>query len=203
MPPYLPTPPGSPPSRPLTFEDPPTFSLQATHLQSDQEPGSESLMLLRVGNISPEDAADALNTADSSTTAFITAKELFNALPQELYYCIPVFSDLPAGTLSHFKEFIRKVALKGEDIDGKLSVLTQAAVLSSLALIHTQARVLQDRCELWQDRKEREENAEHYRNFDSDYGCEVSCHHTDHASQSNREEGSGESVPDSPISEQA
>lgn len=82
--------------------------------------------------------------------------------------------------MRNFKAFIRELALEGEDVNGKLSIPTQVAVLSTLALFYTRARLFRDEQKEWEARKEREDHAVHYANFETDYGCGDDCTHPGH-----------------------
>ncbi|MCJ1244260.1 hypothetical protein MMC30_001458 [Trapelia coarctata] len=190
---------------PLISEDPPSFLLQARQFRlrgRGQGLGPGPIMLLRVGNLAPEDAADALNTEGSTTVAFPTAKQFFDTLPDELYWRLPTYPGITRGTLDNFKAFIRDIALEGEDVEGKLSVPTQVAVLASLSLLHTRRMLFSHRREEWEGRQERQEHAKHYANFESDYGCALDCNHPDHGYQRNNNSQASYGVPDSPISDQ-
>lgn len=101
------------------------------------------------------------------------------------------------GSVENFKAFIRELALEGENIDGKLSIPTQVAVLATLALFYTQAWLFKYERDAWEMRKEREDHAGHYADFETDYGCGDDCTHPDHnrerrihdASERARQEG--------------
>jgi hypothetical protein len=136
--------------------------------------------MMCVGTLNPEDSADALNTANSTTTAFPTARQLIDVLPPYLHYMVPPCSQFRRGSVRNFKAFIRELALEGEDVNGKLSIPTQVAVLSTLALFYTRARLFRDEQKEWEARKEREDHAVHYANFETDYGCGDDCTHPGH-----------------------
>lgn len=145
--------------------------------------GAVTHMMMSVGTLNPEDSADALNTANSTTTAFPTARQLMDVLPPYLHHMVPPCSRFHPGSVRNFKAFIRELALEGEDVNGKLSIPTQVAVLSTLALFYTQGWLFRDEQKDWEARKEREDHAVHYAKFEADYGCGDDCTHPEHSGE--------------------
>ena len=113
-------------------------------------------MMFRVGRLSVQDTDSALDMANSMTTAFPTADAFYYALPRDLYYHIPVYPNVIAGSLDAFKQLIHDVAMEGENVEGRISVPTQVAVLSTLALFATQAQLLERELAAWRIRHEEE-----------------------------------------------